>query len=615
MEGMQVEAADGHAGRFPKPYQIVHRDCRPRERRESAAAQGGADESRPRPLRFLQWNIERGYQLEGIIEEIRDLDPDILALQELDWGCDRSNGEDVGLRIAQELGYSYAFVCEFEEHRSWLRKPSSQGGGVHGNGVLTKHEIVESWSVVHQHTPVDWNRRRALMSWLEPRKGGRVTLGCLVRTPMGDVVVYSAHFEVFCGMIDRMVQLSEVFEDARAQIRRGRYAQVLAGDLNTLAHGLARFSPMFATDRMRFRTWGSCESEIWDRDVMSWQDPDFGYAGGVLPKKPTARSPTSRSVLRLPGMVYQSMRAVRSLFGTEPPRAHEGMHRRASSSLSADDGRHAGEPAHARGAGRSGEISALTATLRGAAANLPGAGVHSSGVPGTARYAEGGGLSGAETPDHARIDDAVARLSNGRPPPSSKPVGIAAHMPPRPQVGDSPMPYETPRGSQVFRKGLALMEEKVGKLQDLVAGSAHAPVPAHRRRTSQDTPSRLRRGARRSSDHGHSASGRPGERDGLLAGGGPKNEQLYKWGVPADVCRQILNPGFVDPFDPVKDITLDHPLGQCCGMSLQQGKLDWLMLRGMDPVYLSVGNHDFSLSDHKWLAADVVVHPQSSGDV
>jgi hypothetical protein len=41
-------------------------------------------------LKMLRWNLERGYELQSIIVDIlRHVDADILALQELDIGCDR----------------------------------------------------------------------------------------------------------------------------------------------------------------------------------------------------------------------------------------------------------------------------------------------------------------------------------------------------------------------------------------------------------------------------------------------------------------------------------------------------------------------------------------------
>lgn len=44
----------------------------------------------------LQWNIERGYKLPEIVEELRGIDADIIALQEVDIGCERSLTIDIG---------------------------------------------------------------------------------------------------------------------------------------------------------------------------------------------------------------------------------------------------------------------------------------------------------------------------------------------------------------------------------------------------------------------------------------------------------------------------------------------------------------------------------------
>jgi hypothetical protein len=79
-------------------------------------------------VRFLQWNIERGYKLPGIIEELRRIDADVIALQarllcvcaaiaclpsltrsqEVDIGCERSGWVDCGDAIARALG---AWAC------------------------------------------------------------------------------------------------------------------------------------------------------------------------------------------------------------------------------------------------------------------------------------------------------------------------------------------------------------------------------------------------------------------------------------------------------------------------------------------------------------------------
>lgn len=43
-----------------------------------------------------QWNIERGYKLHQIVQELKQIDADVIALQEVDIGCERSESIDTG---------------------------------------------------------------------------------------------------------------------------------------------------------------------------------------------------------------------------------------------------------------------------------------------------------------------------------------------------------------------------------------------------------------------------------------------------------------------------------------------------------------------------------------
>ena len=45
---------------------------------------------------LLQWNIERGYKLSAVVAALKAIDADVVALQEVDIGCDRSGNEDTG---------------------------------------------------------------------------------------------------------------------------------------------------------------------------------------------------------------------------------------------------------------------------------------------------------------------------------------------------------------------------------------------------------------------------------------------------------------------------------------------------------------------------------------
>lgn len=60
--------------------------------------------------------------------------------------------------------------------------------------------------------------------------------------------------------------------------------------------------------------------------------------------------------------------------------------------------------------------------------------------------------------------------------------------------------------------------------------------------------------------------------DGPQPPEGQTNKWLRWWGQPESVCRDIVNPGFRDPWDARTDITLDHPDYQFFGWHLQKGE-------------------------------------------
>ena len=67
-------------------------------------------------------------QLDQIVSVLHGMDADVLSIQEVDWGCDRSGGKDTGAAIAAALKLNYLFLCEFEELRSPLRDRHTQVG-------------------------------------------------------------------------------------------------------------------------------------------------------------------------------------------------------------------------------------------------------------------------------------------------------------------------------------------------------------------------------------------------------------------------------------------------------------------------------------------------------
>ncbi len=46
---------------------------------------------------------------------------------------------------------SYVFFCEFEELHSPVRTPELQGGGVHGNAILSRFPLADATVVPHRY--------------------------------------------------------------------------------------------------------------------------------------------------------------------------------------------------------------------------------------------------------------------------------------------------------------------------------------------------------------------------------------------------------------------------------------------------------------------------------
>ena len=273
-------------------------------------------EVRPRatahaPVRVVQWNIERGYELAGVVAELAALDADVLLLQELDIACDRSGGADCLREIARALHMAYAFTAEFRELRSPLRSPRDQGGGLHGNAVLARFPLREPRVVPHRVQPVCWAAEGA--SRREPRVGARYAVTALVDVPGAPqpLRVYSCHLEVFCDIAGRVGQFADILFDASSCGPATRSdsssdsssennnnnapttttpaqmepAQMIGGDLNTMAHGLARLSPRYCgRGWMRLTTLGWSEPQWWAAHALCGAEaPARLRAWGVAP--------------------------------------------------------------------------------------------------------------------------------------------------------------------------------------------------------------------------------------------------------------------------------------------------------------------------------------------
>jgi endonuclease/exonuclease/phosphatase family metal-dependent hydrolase len=236
-------------------------------------------------VKVVQWNIERGYKLPAIVQILKALDADVLCLQELDIGCARTDFTNVPVVLAQELGMTCLFYCEFDELEgpAGLRLPENAAGpnARHGNAILTRLKVSDHGVEKHSRG-MDWeaegNRLR------EPRRGhrgfqwARLELPGTTRDSAPRVLhVYNAHLEVFCGASTRVHQFLDLVRCAdrhHRELDAGRgtvfddFYAVFCGDFNTMAHGIVKLSSKYARDHMRFALWGETEGEWFGRHLI-----------------------------------------------------------------------------------------------------------------------------------------------------------------------------------------------------------------------------------------------------------------------------------------------------------------------------------------------------------
>ncbi|MFW5822056.1 MAG: endonuclease/exonuclease/phosphatase family protein [Tangfeifania sp.] len=160
-------------------------------------------------VRVLTFNILHGATTEGdfdldkIADVIKSVNPDLVALQEVDFKTNRVRNCD----LATELGMRTEMAPLFG-------KAMDFDGGGYGEGILSKYPIVASRNVPLPHSPGN-----------EPRTALEVT----VELPSGDTIQFiGTHLEHQQQSSDRIYQAQKI----NNVFLENRYPTILAGDLN-----------------------------------------------------------------------------------------------------------------------------------------------------------------------------------------------------------------------------------------------------------------------------------------------------------------------------------------------------------------------------------------------
>jgi len=179
-------------------------------------------------VRVVDWNIERGLQLRGIIDFLASQDADLLLLQEVDMYARRSGRINVAEAIARKLRMDYVFGLEFEE----LSEGTKASPAFTGQATLCRWPLRDP-ALIRFHTQTSFWQAHWWIPNVPPfqeRRGGRVALRTRLQSPVGSLIAYNLHLESRGERSLRQCQFDEVLTDAKNMPSQA--VVLVAGDVN-----------------------------------------------------------------------------------------------------------------------------------------------------------------------------------------------------------------------------------------------------------------------------------------------------------------------------------------------------------------------------------------------
>src|SRR5258707_11598782 len=182
----------------------------------------------PNSIRVVNWNIDRGLKLIGVIDFLAGAKAEIILLQEADLNARRTHHINVAKEIAQKLEMNYVFAREFQE----LTQGSRMSPAYHGQATLSRWPLSNSRIIRFQKQSHFWRPHWFLpeIAPFQERLGGRMALVSAVNIAGKTIVSYNLHLESRGEDNLRCSQLDEALGDARQY--NWDTPILLAGDFN-----------------------------------------------------------------------------------------------------------------------------------------------------------------------------------------------------------------------------------------------------------------------------------------------------------------------------------------------------------------------------------------------
>jgi len=167
----------------------------------------------PSPIRVVDWNIDRGSRLSGIIDFLADAKADIILLQESDLNARRTHHLNIAREISQKLEINYVFGREFQE----LTEDSRTSPAYHGQATLSRWPLSNARIIRFRKQSNFWRPHWFLpeIEAFQERLGGRIALVSDANVAGKSVTTYNVHLESKGDDGLRCSQLAEALEDSR----------------------------------------------------------------------------------------------------------------------------------------------------------------------------------------------------------------------------------------------------------------------------------------------------------------------------------------------------------------------------------------------------------------
>jgi endonuclease/exonuclease/phosphatase family metal-dependent hydrolase len=179
-------------------------------------------------IRAINWNVDRGFQLEKIVNFLEAQRADVITLQEVDLNAHRTGYRNIAEDLAKRLQMNYVFGYEFQE----LTQGRHDVPAYHGQATLSCWPLANSRVIRFRNQSNFWKPK-----WFLPRTepfqqrlGGRIALVSEVGVLGRKLAIYNLHLESRGERSIRIAQMSETVEDARQYA--ARVPVVIAGDMN-----------------------------------------------------------------------------------------------------------------------------------------------------------------------------------------------------------------------------------------------------------------------------------------------------------------------------------------------------------------------------------------------